>query len=433
MLEPGDRVVVGLSGGADSVCLATLLSQCRDELGITVEAAHLNHCIRGAEADSDEEFVVDFCEKNGIRLHIRRVDIPGLASESGESIELCARKARYKFFSELNADKIATAHTGSDRIETMLINLSRGSSLNGLCSIPAVRDNIIRPLICFTREDIEKYCSENNISYVTDSSNLSDEYTRNKFRHKVVAELKEINPSFERNSLRCLEIINCENSFLIDYANRIMSDALTDGISLSIKVLKDCDKRIAPRVVAAYLNSVCEADYEMRHIDYIFKHLEEKFSVTLPGGVIVSGNGNTIFTQMCKNTFTEFSPIDIKSTEESGYSVMGKSIYISFSKYFDSVEENTFVADADKLQGNLVLRTRKSGDVFHLGRRKCSKPLNKLFNESRVPSSDRDRLLVVSDDNGVVFVEHFGVDSLREINKETKKYLIIKIKEDKND
>lgn len=434
MFKNGDRVVVGLSGGADSVCLTSLLLECRNELGIAVEAAHVNHCIRGAEADSDEAFVTRFCLDNNIKLHCKRINVPELAKQTGESIELCARKVRYQFFDEIDADIIATAHTGSDRIETMFINLSRGASLNGLCSIPPVRANIVRPLIDFTRDEIEKYCSQKGISFVIDSTNISDEYTRNKFRHNVVASLKNINPSFEKNALRCIDVINTENSFLCDFSNSILKTALDIDDSLKVSVLCSSDIRIIPRVISSYLNRVCDSDYEMRHIDFIVNHLNESFAITLPGGVIIAGDSCRIgIRKNEEKTDVLFSAVQIDAESEFVYSVFGKQISICVSDSIENISDSIYIADAQKIQGKMLLRTRSSGDTFHLGRRKCSKPINKLFNESKIPSEVRDKILIVADEQGVIFIENFGVDSLREINNETKKYLIIRIKDDKNE
>ena len=186
MLEKSHNVTVALSGGADSVSLLHILYELRDELGITLSAAHLNHMIRGDEALRDENFARQECEKLGIPFFCERADVPKYAKEHRVSTELAAREIRYEFLSNVSDGLIATAHTASDNIETIIFNLARGTGLKGLCGIPPVRENIIRPLIFCTREEIEAYCSANRLSYVTDSTNLSDDYSRNKIRHTIV-------------------------------------------------------------------------------------------------------------------------------------------------------------------------------------------------------------------------------------------------------
>lgn len=434
MFQKGDTVIVGLSGGADSICLTDLLLDCRDELGITVEAAHLNHCIRGEEALRDEYFVRDFCKERNIVFHCKRVDIPSIAAQTGDSTELCARKIRYEFFNSLLCDKIATAHTGSDRIETMLMNLARGSALNGLCSIPPVRENIVRPLIEFTREDIEDYCAKKGLSYVTDSTNLTVDYTRNKFRHNVIGELKKINPSFEKNALRCIDSINIDNEFLNSHIDGLLAQCSNGKGELKLENKVLSDKRLLPRIIVLYLSQNCNSDFEKKHIDFIIENLGKNFSLTLPGGKTVSGNSKMLYFEPEKQ-FEEKTDlhIELDLTETFSYSDKEKHISVYITDEYTEPSDNTFVADVRKCSGKIILRTRAAGDVFHPEKRKCSKTLKKLFNEEAVPITERDRLFILSDDSGLIFLEKFGIDSLHKPNGKTDKYLIIKFEDDQND
>ena len=215
LLENTKNVTVALSGGADSMALLFSLNSLKDVLGITVKAAHLNHLIRGDEAFRDEEFVKGVCEKLGIELFIKRADIPLLAKEKGISTELAARETRYEFLESVaSGGAVATAHTASDNLETVIYNLTRGSGIDGIAGIPAKRDIFIRPLILCTRSQIDDYCAKHEISFVTDSSNLSDDYTRNKIRHNIVPVLKEINPSVENTVLRSSLILKEDAEYL---------------------------------------------------------------------------------------------------------------------------------------------------------------------------------------------------------------------------
>ena len=186
MLGKGSTVTVALSGGADSVALLYCLLELKEQFSLNIRAAHLNHNLRGDESLRDANFVADLCKKLNVDLSLKSADVSSVAKETGESIELAARRVRYDFLNEVSGGIIATAHTASDSFETMLFNLSRGTAIKGLSGIPPKRDNLIRPLIYCTRADVEEYCKQNNISFVTDSSNLSDDYTRNKIRHNVV-------------------------------------------------------------------------------------------------------------------------------------------------------------------------------------------------------------------------------------------------------
>ena len=231
LLETGDSVIAALSGGADSVALLHFLYSIKEQYDLTLYAAHLHHGIRGDEAQRDENFCKILCEKYNIPLFCRHRDIPALARERGISEELCGRQERYAFFEELaethNA-KIALAHTASDNVETLLFNLSRGSSLNGACAIVQKRGNIIRPLLSCTRAEIEAYCDAHHLSFMTDSTNLSDDYTRNKIRHHAVPVLRELNPDLEGAVLRFSRDMSEVGAYLTRQAEKALSDAQSD-------------------------------------------------------------------------------------------------------------------------------------------------------------------------------------------------------------
>ena len=225
MIEKGDVIVVGFSGGADSVCLLHFLSIVKDDYDIVLKAVHVNHNIRGEEAERDENFAREFCQKLGVEVISFSVDVPSLAEERGFSEEECGREVRYDCFRKVKCNKIAVAHTLSDSAETLIFNLTRGTGIKGLCGINPVRDNIIRPLIYCSRQDIENYCKKHSLSYVTDSTNLSNDYTRNKIRNEVIPVLKSINPSFEKSISRLINNAENENAFMEQTARKLMSDS----------------------------------------------------------------------------------------------------------------------------------------------------------------------------------------------------------------
>ena len=220
MADKSERLLVGLSGGADSAALLL----CLHELGFNVTACHVNHCIRGEEADRDQHFCEELCGRLGIPIEVSRVDVPEYCRTHPVSEEEGARLLRYNAFAEMKADKICTAHNLDDCLETTLFNLARGSGLKGISSIPPVRDNIIRPLIECSRAEIEAFLSEHGQSFVTDSTNLSDDYSRNKLRHKVVPVLKEINPSLMETFSNTIGFLREDSSFLEKLAEGALED-----------------------------------------------------------------------------------------------------------------------------------------------------------------------------------------------------------------
>ncbi len=208
LLKKGDRVLVGLSGGADSVCLLTVLT----ELGYDTTCVHCNFHLRGEESQRDEDFVRELCERKGVRLVVKDFDTEAYAREHGVSIEMAARELRYDYFHELmeaeGFDWICVGHHSDDNVETMLINLLRGTGLRGLCGIQPKNGPVVRPLLCCGKEEILSYLIEKGETYVTDSSNLENDVVRNRIRLDVIPLLEQINPSARHNLLTTLENLN---------------------------------------------------------------------------------------------------------------------------------------------------------------------------------------------------------------------------------
>ncbi len=432
MLSAGDHVTVGLSGGADSMCLLYILNELSEELKITVSAAHMNHQIRGDEALRDENFVINYCKDKNITIYTSNADIPALSLQTGESIELTARKKRYEFLQGLNCDKIATAHTGSDRVETLLMNLSRGSGLNGLCSIPPVRDKIIRPLIDITRREIEEFCEVNSVPYINDSSNFSDEYTRNYYRINIIPLFKSINPCFEENALRCINSLNVENSFIFAAAQNELNIRLINNNTLSIKDFCNLQQGLKNRVLMLFfdINNCC--DYETKHINFICDNICNCFSLTLPHNKIISCDANVL----CIHKETQHKTRDsvvVKKNDIYDNEITFQGITLCIRQQINSTDNCCYIADADKIDTEFSIRHRITGDKFSFAKRHCTKSLKKLFNELKVPVEMRDNIAIIADINGMIFLEQVGVDASRCISEKTKNFLIIKSECDKNE
>ena len=215
MIKSGDIVVCGLSGGADSVCLLLSLFKLSKELDITVEALHVNHCLRGSESDRDEEFCRNLCSKIGVKFSAEKCNVNDYAVNNSLSTELAVRELRYMIFNQYTqGKKLATAHNADDNLETVLLNLTRGTALKGLAGIPPIRGNIIRPLLEITRKEIEEYLALNKMNFVTDSTNLTDNYTRNKIRHSIIPLLREINPSLNSTFITSVDGLRDENALI---------------------------------------------------------------------------------------------------------------------------------------------------------------------------------------------------------------------------
>ncbi len=244
LTEQPCNITVALSGGADSVALLYSLYMLKNELKFSLSACHVNHNLRGEESDRDEMFVRRLCRMLDIPIYVKNIRVTDYVTKH-KSVELCAREIRYGFFSSLYGKRyIATAHTASDNTETVLINMTRGTALSGVSGIPHRRGNIIRPIIECTREEIENFCTSNSLAYVTDSTNLSDDYTRNKLRHSVIPVLKQINPSVENAFTRLSELCSEDDSYLDSVAAAEKKRSENDG-KYDVKSLS----RLAPCIL----------------------------------------------------------------------------------------------------------------------------------------------------------------------------------------
>ena len=205
LLKNGDSVLVALSGGADSVFLLNIMLLLKDEFNLSIYAAHINHMLRGKEADYDEEFCRTLCKKNDIKLFTHRADVALIAKETSVSEEVAGRNVRYTFFNEIlekeNIQKIATAHNFDDNIETVFMRFIRGTGISGLCGIPYKNNNIIRPILDIKRSEIEDFLSECNADYVTDKTNFEQIYTRNKIRLGIIPEIEKNINRFSKKSI----------------------------------------------------------------------------------------------------------------------------------------------------------------------------------------------------------------------------------------
>lgn len=428
MINKGDSIAVGFSGGADSVCLLHSLSCLKDEYDIVLKAVHINHNIRGEEALRDEEFCRNFCEKLGVEFVSFSVDVPALSKEKRISEELCGRQVRYQCFQKLGTDKIAVAHTLSDSSETLLFNLARGTGMKGLCGISAVRDNIIRPLIECTREEIEAYCEDNGLLYVTDSTNLSDEYTRNKLRHGVIPVLKSINPSFERNILRLTQNIRLENDFIETVVFDLLeSAAVTEGYSRS--VLLSAHPAIYKRAVAKIISSYSKKDFEDKHVTLCLSVLRNgRGAVEISKGTYFCADGDKIYIDVPKKedeklwSFSLFDDMTDTPFEKFSFEIVNTDNAF-FSKGLSCID----ISDIN--ENELVLRSRKSGDKLTSSKRRNTKTLKKLFTESKISKEKRSSIAVLSYKEDVLWVEGFGTDKKYEVNSNTSRILIIKEKE----
>lgn len=417
MIEQDDSITVALSGGADSVCLMIVLKEISEKFNLDLDAIHINHCIRGEESDRDEQFCKDICQTLEIPLQIRRADIPQIMKTSGKSIEETARDVRYKIFAEhsKNGSKIATAHTLSDNSETVILNLTRGTGLKGLCGIPPVRKNIIRPLIEITRSQVEDFLIEKNMKFVTDSTNLSDDYTRNRIRHKIIPELENINHGFFKTLGRTLENLEDENDFLSQYCENEYRKRNTEK---GLMLCGEIHKAVRKRLIAKFLNEN-NLPVSSDTVNSVSLLSEKNGKLNIKKGVYITseqGFVNILFQEK------KSDPMEIPL--KSGTNTL-------FENKVLIAEENIngeFCIDLDKTHGKVMLRNRRYGDKIRFSGRNFTSSVKKLLNEKVAPC-DRPYIHFLCDDEGLIFMEGFGIAERVKPDENSVNILSVKVKE----
>ena len=417
----GRRILAALSGGADSMAMLNVLLMLSGEYGFTVEACHVNHCIRGADADSDERFVREYCSGRGVKLHVLRADIPAMAAESGRGLEECGRQVRYDFFASVDSGAlISTAHTLSDRCETLLINAARGSSLRGLRSIPPVRGNIIRPLIDCTRADIEAFCAENSIPFVTDKTNFDDSYSRNRIRLNVIPELKKLNPALEDAFLRLMEAACADDDHLEKTAAEAVKAAEIPG-GYDAGLIAGLDTAVRRRAIAGIISRETGVQPELVHIKLVESVLGSG-TVEIKGDTIIKVVNGRLKINPEKESSAEWE-YDFSSLSASAPAGNFSGRIINRNELPSTQIVHNNVLDFDRITGGLTLRNRRAGDRMMMASSGCTKTLKKLFTEKHL--ENRNSLGILTDDLGIVWVEGLGCHDRCKITENTKRVLLI--------
>ena len=259
LINSGDKIVLGVSGGPDSIAMLDILRQLRIEFNFEIYVVHINHNIRGKDAEEDEEYVKNYCQKYNIKCFSKKIDVPTIAKNEKIGTEEAGRKVRYEYFEEIlketNSNKIAIAHNKNDKVETIIMHMLRGSGISGLRGIEPIRENkFIKPLIECDRKEIEKYCQENNLQPRIDKTNFENEYTRNKIRNIVIPYIKkEFNPNIIETITRLANVVSSEDNFIEKIAqetyNKLLVIEENNRIELNLKEFNLLDEVLKNRII----------------------------------------------------------------------------------------------------------------------------------------------------------------------------------------
>lgn len=421
LLDKSAKCLVAISGGADSVALLSVLLQ----LGYNVEAVHCNFHLRGDESDRDERFVVDLCEKHGIALHRAHFDTRQYAALHKQSIELAARNLRYAYFEQLRNDigaaAICVAHHRDDLVETVLMNLVRGTGIHGLVGIRPRNGFIVRPLLCVGRNDIECYLADIGQDYVVDSTNLEDEATRNVYRHHIVPALQKINPGASDNIAHTAQLMTDIEKILDAHISKCRSELFASNNNISIPALLNSDapettlyellspygfagSQITDIMKAAKDNNVGKQFKSATHIAVIERNSIEIGSVTMPQ-----------FTPLC-------IPIDGTYVLPDHRKLRVETLPITDTEISRSPSIATL--DAEKVKFPITIRRIKAGDRFRPFGMKGTKLVSDFLTDTKCPYSERrEQLAVVDATDTLVWLVNRRTSDVCRVSSSTKNVL----------
>lgn len=444
LFTKGDRIVVGVSGGKDSVCLLDVLDSCREEFELTLLVVHINHCLRGQDADLDQEFVEQLANERGLEYYSEKVDVREVARERRMSEEEAGRHVRYQIMQhvcmEKGYNKIAVAHHQGDVAETVLFQMFRGSGPRGLSGIHAKREYTIRPILFAEPEEIDAYVKERQLVYRVDTTNMMEEYTRNKLRLRVFPYVEqEINPRAKKHVARAAQKIAMQNNYIerqakkeymrvihVDRGEYYYDCSEFDLLDIVIKL------EIIRLVLKNFRDSV--RDITEKHYKMIISLSEKEAgkAVTLPGNICVerrygcvwfknsSGEEIPELNERCEMPFEKLVEIrkermrlelDVVSRDELPEEIPQKD----YTKWFDY----------DKIKSGVWLRTPRDGDYFIMDDSGKRKKLSRYFIDEKIPASERKKELVLADADHVIWAVPGRISNDYKVTEQTKQVLVV--------
>ena len=433
LIKKGDSVIVALSGGPDSVCLLNVLNEIKDEYGIKLYAAHLNHKIRGMEAQKDAVFCVRTCDEMGVVCFVKAYDVPAYSKENGLSIEEGARKLRYNMFFELKeslgAQTIAVAHNLDDQAETVLMRMMRGTGLEGLKGMDYKReDGIIRPLIDVTRSEIEEHIKDNEIEFRIDESNLEEVYSRNKVRLSLIPYIeKNFNPNIKKALSRMSRLLGDDcgymNAIAKEHFERLCRKNSGNSVKMDAKELCGLHRSISTRLVRMAVEKVLEdiKGLELVHVEDVMNLAlkgREGASIDLPRDMVALKRGNNVIIGIRNEIVPKESKIegfkyDLPKKGKIFIKEIGMEIETFELEKKEGAklkyEEGCVYLDRDKIEGNMTVRSRKDGDRIRPVGLGGSKKVKDIFIDMKIERSDREKIPVVSDGKGIMWIYGYRI------------------------
>lgn len=423
-----DSILLCVSGGADSMFMSNLFVTIKSEFGLKLYIAHLNHGIRGEEADKDEEFVKKFAIENNIAFFSKKVNMREYGKMMKISEEDAGRRLRYEYFNQIadteGIERIATAHNMNDRAETLLLNILRGSGIKGLESIEPKRGNIIRPILCFKRKEIEAFMHNNGYEFRTDKSNLESDYKRNFIRNEIIPKIEEKFKSDLTLSLnRLSKIASLNNKFVEDIISSDFKKSVKDD-KINIEIFNKFNFYEKTLILRKYIEKICGnlKDISYVNIEDIINLISaenssgKKIDILKKYYFVIDFNSAYLIKKESFNKIESFVDFEIDKVYNIG------DLKFRFVLSEKPVDGALFV-DYDKIKGKLIMRNKKENDKFMPYGRNGHKKLKKYFIEKQISSSKRERVIILSDEENIVMIPPYDVSDIYKIDSSTKRFL----------
>lgn len=440
LIETGDNVLIGLSGGPDSVFLFYNLLKLKTELSFNLYASHINHMYRGEDALHDEDFVRNLCSKYGVRIFVKRKHAGEYARELKVTEEEAGRILRYGFFrdnlNEIGNGKIAVAHNLNDQAETVLQRILRGSGIDGLSAMSFKKDNLIRPMLNVPKSEVLNYLHENNYDYCIDKTNLHDIYGRNKIRLNLIPYLeKDFNPNIQSALYRMSETMERDKKIIEKYIGLKFKDVLheksSNRIILDLKKLRCMDIGESGRIVRRAVEELKgnTVNIEMKHIDYAVDFIKtgttgKKINLS-EGFTIEISYDNFIINKIVEN-IPSFQ-YNIELNNPLYIPEVGKIVTLGVmdASEFNGEDKDSVSLDYDLTKGSLVVRNRRPGDSMIPCGMAGSKKIKDIFIDLKIPKEERDSKLIIADDDNILWLEGFRIHNSFKVSSSTNKILNI--------
>lgn len=442
-----EHLLIACSGGADSLALVDIFRQLASKYKFTISVAHAEHGIRKQSSLDDAQFVKAYCQKYHLPFYLKHLQVLKFAQEHKYSVETAARILRYNFLREtkkqIHATKILTAHHMNDQAETILQHLMRGSGAEGLKGMSIVNGDIIRPFLAITRKEIEAYCQEHKLTPRFDETNDSLDYERNRIRLELLPQMATYNPQIIKALCQTAQLIGQEHDFIKIYTRKIYANICQENllaknlsISLNIAPLLNEHKAIRYSLYRYILQKIQGnlANISLIHIDNIDKFLYNGhvgLILQLPANLkIYYQYGKLNFTKQAKNIFAQadYSLNIMAKINEPNYLPDGQIIEInSVDKIFPIKGRNHCFIDADKIKGNLLIRSRQNGDKIVPKGMQGSKKVKDIFIDNKIPAPKRAHVPIICDEQGIIWLAGVQQDIHYLVGKDSKHILYLKI------